>query len=118
MGGEIKARAIRTDGFLRKFNDQGTWGPGVYTDERIRGTMKSYADCGDTIHFFLCAAFQFNDWDESYPKSRDLNYTTDKAEGTSRWGDNFWVNISDDKKRLTFPVYHTCHVDSPLPVTD
>merc|ERR1711964_186483 len=72
--GETKAETIRTQGFLREFNNTGTWGPGVYTDERVRGTVGRYGYCGDTIRFFLCAAFQFNDWDEKYV--RNANYTT------------------------------------------
>merc|ERR1711964_383395 len=110
--GETKAKVIRTDGFLKKFNAVGTWGPGVYTDERIHGTMIKYADCGDTIHFFLCAAFEFNDWDVKYPKSQGINYTTNERILTSsRYqeaccdADFFYVNISDDKTKLTFPVY-------------
>merc|ERR1711964_706430 len=53
VAGATKARTIRTHGFLRKFNNAGrsAWGPGIYVDERVRGTVGLYGKCGATIHF-------------------------------------------------------------------
>merc|ERR1711964_711704 len=107
VAGEAKARTIRTHGFLRKFNNAGrtAWGPGIYVDERVRGTVGLYGKCGDTIHFFLCAAFQFNDFDIKH--TRTSSYTVDYSERpiTGTYASNWYVNISSDKKTLTFPTY-------------